>query len=801
MSYRRNGQTPVRRSPRISGRSETPMDREGSMSVRGTPRLASPEVIEQMTPPMNPSSRFLQTRAGPSYNFSTMAIKQEDASMNGGLSSYFLREQSQSQSVGSPSGLASPPSAFGSRLLRGAQFGLFDDQQNGNASASIFSSASSERTASYHQEEQMAEQLQSQDQHREANGRRRVSGPRKGRPSLDAQPYKPTRSEEEDDDDDDVRPGPRRRRKSTKSGPQMRQGEDDNHIWMGKARKRRARRSNGNSVEAAEPGSEDDDQNDVDDDDDDDEGELSDAGGTSRKETRIDTYPAPDAYAAEDGLHFAPNESLLQGRPGKEDDILPRHSLLRSLAAALVSFVLAILRFTLGTVSRAPLRLLRGLGSVAHQYKLRDIALTTAAIVTTLSALYIATQSGSTLSSSDGILSRPSGSSGLPRWSLSDDDENKRLRAEIERLHAKIESLPSQLDSRLNTRMTEVEAKLLAETAARKEAEFNKLLSNAKRQVSRLAQDELRAIQDNVSNSVELMLRELNKKVDDQLKKRADATQDEFFSHLDKEIAKITSYANAEVNSKLKQSFDETFLTSLIHESLETYSRDRTGKFDYAAVTSGAVLDQEGTVHRGYRYNSIWNLRNYLAQGRKVAIGSPIKAITPGAELGADNCWMTGWNSILQVNLSSTKVIDEVVLEHPLPGMLRTAPRRVIVWGLVDESDRQYYQHFRRMGGRDPSQYIQELLPEPFAAAIPHEYRLPNGDMPLILSHFEFKADGSTLQTFNTTEEAQFYPYGIEAVRVQFIDGWAAHPPICVHRVRLHGSQWPVFASDHPAAS
>ncbi len=50
--------------------------------------------------------------------------------------------------------------------------------------------------------------------------------------------------------------------------------------------------------------------------------------------------------------------------------------------------------------------------------------------------------------------------------------------------------------------------------------------------------------------------------------------------------------------------------------------------------------------------------------------------------------WLVGRGQLLddrvgqlvQVNLIEPKVVDEVVVEHALPGMTRTAPRRIMVW-------------------------------------------------------------------------------------------------------------------------
>lgn len=736
MSRRRNDLTPVRQSPRL-------VQREDSVPL-GRSRLASPDLIEQLTTPVAQSTRIFASRAPAPFSLNAVAIKQEEGSLSNAASRYFVREPS----IDSNSVSVTSPSFPRSQLLRGAQFGLHDDEVS--ASASIFSSSGSSHSASHYQnEEQLASQLQVQQQ-QQTNGHRRTSGQRKSRPSQDDLPYTPRTSDLEDNDDDIGNHLPRRRQ-SKSSWPNMRAGQDDNSIWMRSKRKpkRNSRTSNGTTA-ALHPQ----------------DGSLShDEADDSGKETHWDA-----------GSQAYQQDTQYDGQS--------HHTMAKEQRAA--TKARSNLAPTLRHVAQSTLHALKHLAAILFRLSWRDLLLSVLAISFLFSALYIARSPTHTSGSAD--LPGPS-------WTSPATPSHKKLEAEISRLTSRLDSLPSQFESQLATRVKQVETRLQAENEARNQAETQRIMQSAKRQVSRLAQEELANIQNSVANSVELMLGQLNRKVDEQLKKRADATQDEFFSHLDKEIRKITQYANDEVNIRLKQSFDETYLSKLINESLETYSQDRTGKVDYASITSGAVLDERGTVHRGYRLNSVWNLPTFLAQGRKVAIGDPIKAITPGASLGQDDCWMTGWNSMLQVNLSSTRVVDQVVLEHPLPGMARTAPRRVIVWGIVDESDRQYYQQFRQLQETNLDTYLSTLLPSAFHQAVPTEYRSSLESMPLLLSYFEFMANGSTLQTFNTTEEAQYYPHGIEAVRFQFIDGWAQYPPICVHRVRLHGSQWPIFVS------
>ncbi len=53
----------------------------------------------------------------------------------------------------------------------------------------------------------------------------------------------------------------------------------------------------------------------------------------------------------------------------------------------------------------------------------------------------------------------------------------------------------------------------------------------------------LKSIQETVSNNVEVMLRDLDKKVHTQLKQRAEDTEGRFFGQLDQEIKKVSKYA------------------------------------------------------------------------------------------------------------------------------------------------------------------------------------------------------------------------------------------------------------------
>lgn len=755
------------------------------MASTPTRRALSPELVENLTPPAHPNrlNRSLASFSAVASGSASVGIKQEDAS-----TSFFVREpsdQSRDQSR-----LTSPPT-YQPTLLRGDQRG-FNDSRDAT-SLSIFSSEG-DVTDSYQQEEREVVQLQDSDQQQQQatsrpNGARRISGQRKGRPSLDDRPYRP--GSEDEEDDDDVRSPTRSRRKKGRNSDSLgayELGRIANATWMGGNAKRRARKSGGGARGSQDindggdsvmyPGEEDD------------------AGAACGKETRFDG--ASDSGQDEQDENEDDDNAPVTFADKDEPQLPQQHkgkSVVLRLLSALLSFVFSMIFMTLAYLIRVPKRAWNALGRDISKALLQGLTFA----IAVLAAAYLFQNFGGLNGLSARLPSLHPAHDDVPGSSpghshsaaLTLDRENQRLRAELTRLTARIDTLSSSIESQISSSLSSAAAKIQADADTRQSTELNRLTASTKRTISRLAQDELKSIQDSVSSSVELMLRDLDKKVNTQLKQRADDTEGKFFTKLEKEVGRIAKYANDEVNARLGQAFDQTFLSELIEERLEKYSRDRTDKIDWAAVTSGAWIAEEGTVHKGYRYNSVWNVGKFLAQGRKVAIGDPVKAITPGAGLGGDNCWLTGWNSMLQVNLAEPKVVDEVVVEHPLPGMTRTAPRRILVWGIVDQSDRQYYQQYRRTKAPTQSEYFQQLLPEPFNAAIPQEYQK---EAPLLLAFFEFKSTGSTLQSFNLTEEAQAYPFGVEAVRWQFVDGLAKNPPICVHRVRVHGSEWPVFA-------
>lgn len=791
MASRNAGPRTPRRSPRINARSETPDARTSAFASTPSRRALSPELIEQLTPPVASyrARRPLNALHALANGSTSASIKQEDAS-----TSYYVREASQSTS-------ATGAAPYQPAILRGAQRGSSDPREANNslsASLSIFSSGSSDHADNYQQEERELARIQENSTRQAAPSKpvakRRTSGPRKGRTSLEDRLYRPGRDDEDNDDDDDVEHDDddddddkrsKRRRKGRNSGDlsAVEKGRIDNVTWMNATRKK-GRKSGRRSLSSVQPGENDD---------------LNgpsimehgedDAGAASGKETRFDGASEPESDLTD--LDTPVVHQVKQARQTAQSDTQPESSAKSTMS----EFIFAVLSYLFKHAKLAFMHVGRWISTSAW----RNILAFLCALIAARAAMYMVFGPSST-SENFSLPDR------LPSWSSpyqypTDDDvpyrssqldqENKRLHAELRRLAARFDTLSNSIESHISSQILSASAKIQADADSRKEADLSRLTASTKRQISRLANEELKSIQESVSNSVEVMLRDLDRKIDGQLKKRADDTEGRYFSQLEQEIGKISRFATEEVNARLAQSFDHTFLTELIEDRLERYSRDRTGKVDYAAVTSGAWVVESGTVHRGYRYNSVWNIKAYLAQGRKVPIGDPVKAITPGASLGQDNCWMTGWNSMLQVNLAEPKVVDEVVLEHPLPGMTRTAPRRVIVWGLVDESDRQYYTQYRKTKAKTTQDYLQTLLPEPFYKTVPQEYK---NEAPLVLAFFEFKSSGSTLQTFNTTEEAQFYPHGVQAVRWQFIDGWAKNPPICVHRVRVHGSDWPVFA-------
>lgn len=720
-------------------------------------------------------------------NSNSMSIKQEDASTK-----YYVREPSYQPS-----------------LLRGDQRS-FNDARDVNhshsASLSLFSS-DGDLSDNYQQVEQEMAQIQQAQQQApssRATASRRPSGQRKARTSKDNLPYRP-QSDEDDDDDDDIASPTRRVRRGRNSNSNSLTAYDlgriDNVRWMSAKSKRGRRKKtvNGVSIDAEE-----DDSRETNADED--------AGAASGKETRFDgaSDSADSDEGQDDDSDYAQDHVFAASAspPPEKQSTQPPHpdepgtgSVVGRLLQGLASLLWRLVILASTWLLKVPKRVWDKFGFETPRVTTNRALAVLAGFLFAITAFQASQLFGRSNSLSDRFpmlldddVPGGSSSSGNHRsLALSLDRENQRLRAELQRLTARLDTLSTSIDSQISSSLSSAAAKIQAEAESRQSTEINRLTASTKRTVARLAQDELKSIQDSVSSSVELMLRDLDKKINLQLKQRADDTEGKFFHKLEKEVTRIAKYANDEVNARLGQAFDQTFLSELIDDKLEQYSRDRTGRMDWAAVTSGAWVAEEGTVHRGYRFNSVWNVGQFLAQGRKVPIGDPVKAITPGASLGADNCWMTGWNSLLQVQLAEPKVVDQLAVEHPLPGMTRTAPRRVIVWAHVDESDRQFYLQYRHSKAKTQREYLSSLLPQPFLDAVPQEYHAEES-APLILAHFEFKANGSTLQTFNLTEEAQVYPFGVHAVRWQFVDGWAKSPPICVHRVRVHGSEWPVFA-------
>lgn len=752
---------------------------------------------------MTPPAASLRTRqllpslqaVASGSNSNSISIKQEDASTK-----YYVREPSYQPSI-----------------LRGDQRS-FNDARDVNhshsASLSLFSS-DGDLSDNYQQVEQEMAQIQQAQQQIPASSRtvvtRRPSGQRKARTSKDNLPYRPTSDDDDDDDDDDIASPTRRvrRRRNSNSLGAVDVGRIDNVRWMNaKSRKGRRKKSVNDAPNDAEEEEDDSRETNADED----------AGAASGKETRFDgasDSADSDSDDADNQDHVfgasasapAPDKRQTQRQAQPDEPAEPAAaSVVVRLFQGLGTFLWRLAFLSTTWLLKLPKRAWDKLGFELPSINANRVFAVLAGLLFAAAAFQASQLFGRSNSLSDrfpmlldddvpggGSIGSGSGSSNGHKLALSLDRENQRLRAELGRLTARLDKLSASIESQISSSLSSVAAKIQADAESRQSTEINRLTASTKRTVARLAQDELKSIQDSVSASVELMLRDLDKKINLQLKQRADDTEGKFLHKLEKEVASIAKYANDEVNARLGQAFDQTFLNELIEDKLEQYSRDRTGRVDWAAVTSGAWIAEEGTVHRGYRFNSVWNVGQFLAQGRKVPIGDPVKAITPGASLGTDNCWMTGWNSLLQVQLAEPKVVDQLVVEHPLPGMTRTAPRRIIVWAHVDESDRQYYLQYRRSKAATQEEYLRGLLSKPMLDAVPQEYRAEES-APLVLAHFEFKANGSTLQTFNLTEEAKVYPFGVHAVRWQFVDGWAHSPPICVHRVRVHGSEWPVFA-------
>ncbi|KAL1739339.1 hypothetical protein HDZ31DRAFT_49551, partial [Schizophyllum fasciatum] len=219
------------------------------------------------------------------------------------------------------------------------------------------------------------------------------------------------------------------------------------------------------------------------------------------------------------------------------------------------------------------------------------------------------------------------------------------------------------------------------------------------------------------------------------------------------------------------------------------YAGDMLEKVDHALFTGGGAivptltspsLRQSLVAPR----SGISALMSWVSGGHgDIVERSPVIALTPGVQPG--QCWaFAAGEGHLGVKLRLPARIDEVTIEHVASTIaydLRSAPRDMEVWGLIDGADnaeKWAAVNASREAGADEDEAA-------FAAEMA---RLTHGAMYVRIAQFTYDIEaGRYSQTFAVADDVreQGMDFGIVMLRV--LNNWGHPGHTCLYRFRVHG--------------
>lgn len=268
--------------------------------------------------------------------------------------------------------------------------------------------------------------------------------------------------------------------------------------------------------------------------------------------------------------------------------------------------------------------------------------------------------------------------------------------------------------------------------------------------------------------------------------------------------SKLSSAVSSGKGLTIKSS-DGTDITGLISYLVDTSvmqvtTRDIVSRADFALHSAGArpipsltshTLEMRPTTLRGTALS--WMTGHGREMGR-----SPITALHQDIHSGL--CWpMSGDFGQLGVALSFPAYITDITIDHVAKEVafdLRTAPRDMEVWGLVEGAENlEKVVAFRaeRAAQRAEAVSVAEESGSPLSEE-PDEDDYPAtlpGNQPFIrLASFTYDIDApSNIQTFPVRQEIQDLGVDFGVVALVIRNNWGKKEYTCLYRFRVHGER------------
>ena len=243
-------------------------------------------------------------------------------------------------------------------------------------------------------------------------------------------------------------------------------------------------------------------------------------------------------------------------------------------------------------------------------------------------------------------------------------------------------------------------------------------------------------------------------------------------------------------NSKIQiKSSDGQDITALIHHlvdsAVSTFSQDILSKPDFALHSGGArVIPSLTSPTFEIRPQGLGSQMIGLITGNGYAIGRPpITALHHEIQNG--HCWpFAGGEGQLGVALTSPIFVEEVTIDHVAKSIafdMRSAPRQMEVWGLVEGKDNiaRVRAWKEDLADRDNNYEV-----------VDYPKTLPKYPEYIRLANFTYDIHSpNNVQTFPVMPEIQELGIDFGIVVLRVLSNWGRDDFTCVYRFRVHGQR------------
>ena len=242
----------------------------------------------------------------------------------------------------------------------------------------------------------------------------------------------------------------------------------------------------------------------------------------------------------------------------------------------------------------------------------------------------------------------------------------------------------------------------------------------------------------------------------------------------------------------------------LVDSAVSTITQDILAKPDFALHSGGArIIPSLTSPTFELRPQSLGSQMIGLVTGNGYAIGRPpITALHHEMQNG--HCWpFAGGEGQLGVALASPVFLEEVTIDHVAKSIafdMRSAPRQMEVWGLVEGKDNIARVRAWKEGlaarkeaeqnGESTAAYDQDGSGGSDHSEVVYPKTLPKYPEYIRLANFTYNIHSpSNVQTFPVMPEIRELGVDFGIVVLRVLNNWGREDFTCLYRFRVHGQR------------